>query len=247
MLKLLQFLLGPLLLALPLVSQAQDTEPVTVPRQGSPGREEYSVLKADSKIKEGAYRSYGGRKGTTLVMNGFYIAGQQDSLWTAYADNGKTLRWKGRYRQGQKVGVWDYYSSEGKLTQQYDHSSGKLVFSLPTPHSMRATFQALSEEEITCPPVYIGGEALLMRNIGISVRYPAAALRNQIMGDVRVGFIIDKDGNASNYRVVQGLGYGCDEEALRVVKLMTSNWIPASANGKPVAAECQLPVSYRLK
>ncbi|PJJ54473.1 TonB family protein [Hymenobacter chitinivorans DSM 11115] len=236
----------PLLLAAPLVTQAQDTEQVSVPRQGVPGREEYSVLKTDSNIRQGAYRSYAGRKGTTLVTEGFYVAGQPDSTWTAYADNGKNLLWKGRYHQGQKAGVWNYYSAEGKLVQQYDHSSGKLVLSTPTAYSMRATFWPSGAEAYTTPPVYIGGESVVLMHIGRSVRYPAEALRSQIMGDVRVAFTIDKDGNASNYRVVQGLGYGCDEEALRVVKLLPSNWIPASANGKPVAAECQLPVSYRI-
>lgn len=48
-----------------------------------------------------------------------------------------------------------------------------------------------------------------------------------------------------NHHVVRGIG--CDEEALRAVQLLHTNWIPAYANGQPVASECEMPVVFAVR
>ena len=48
--------------------------------------------------------------------------------------------------------------------------------------------------------------------------YPDKAKENNIAGFVTIGYTVDKDGNTKNIEVVKGLGYGCDEEAMRVIK-----------------------------
>ncbi|MHA6247425.1 energy transducer TonB [Pontibacter sp. CAU 1760] len=44
-------------------------------------------------------------------------------------------------------------------------------------------------------------------------------MENNITGKVLVQYTIDANGNVKDAVVVEGIGYGCDEEALRVIKL----------------------------
>lgn len=69
-------------------------------------------------------------------------------------------------------------------------------------------------------PEYPGGPAALAKFIHANLRYPAAALEAKIEGAVLVEYDIDYKGNVVDTRVLQPLGYGCDEEAARVVRLL---------------------------
>ena len=60
-----------------------------------------------------------------------------------------------------------------------------------------------------------------------------------------VSLIVEKDGTVSNIRIVNGIGGGCDEEAVRVVSSMP-RWTPAKRNGKPVRIILKMPVVFRI-
>jgi TonB family protein len=51
-----------------------------------------------------------------------------------------------------------------------------------------------------------------------SLRYPQEAIDKQVHGVVLVGFTVGKSGQLSKLEVKEGLGYGCDEEAIRLIK-----------------------------
>jgi protein TonB len=57
--------------------------------------------------------------------------------------------------------------------------------------------------------------------------------------------VINKDGSISDCKVARGIGYGCDEEALRIVKNMP-NWNPGKQNGKTVNVSYILPIVFEL-
>jgi protein TonB len=57
-------------------------------------------------------------------------------------------------------------------------------------------------------------------------------------------FVIDEQGRPRQCTRSQGIGYGCDEEAIRVVQLMPS-WKPGTQDGKPVAVQFSLPINFR--
>lgn len=69
-------------------------------------------------------------------------------------------------------------------------------------------------------PRYGGGKEELKKFIAANLRYPKAALEARIEGKVLVAYEIDDNGFVHNPRVVKGIGYGCDEEAVRVVSLL---------------------------
>jgi len=69
-------------------------------------------------------------------------------------------------------------------------------------------------------PRYGGGNEEFKKFIASNLRYPKEALEAGIEGKVLVEYEIDDNGFVHNPRVVRGLGYGCDEEAVRVVNLL---------------------------
>lgn len=69
-------------------------------------------------------------------------------------------------------------------------------------------------------PEYPGGPKELTKFIYENLRYPDEALKAKIEGSVYLEYDIDYRGNVVETRVIQGLGFGCDEEAARVVKML---------------------------
>ena len=90
-------------------------------------------------------------------------------------------------------------------------------------------------------PQFPGGETALMDYLSNSVKIPAAAKSKNIHGRVYINFIISSKGKILFPYVVRGIGSGCDQEALRVVKSMPS-WKPGMQKGKPVLVRYNLPV-----
>ncbi|MFM2136228.1 MAG: hypothetical protein RL021_1628 [Bacteroidota bacterium] len=68
------------------------------------------------------------------------------------------------------------------------------------------------------PPVYPGGKKGLDDFIKSNLRYPEEALKNRVQGTVSVDYDVDVFGNVLKTKIKHGIGYGCDEEALRLVK-----------------------------
>lgn len=83
--------------------------------------------------------------------------------------------------------------------------------------------------------------AFLQKN----VNYPPQAKDLGVQGKVFVEFVIEKDGNVTNVKVLRGIGSGCDEEAIRVVKLLPK-FTPARQRGRPVRMIYRLPIQFRL-
>jgi protein TonB len=94
-------------------------------------------------------------------------------------------------------------------------------------------------------PEFPGGDTALNAYLAKNIEYPAKALDNDIQGRVIIEFIIRSDGSVSDVTVSKGIGYGCDEEAVRVVKSMP-RWKPGSQNGKPVNVIYRIPVKYTI-
>ena len=72
------------------------------------------------------------------------------------------------------------------------------------------------------------------------------AKENNIQGRVSVKFVVNEEGNVSDVQVVKGIGGGCDEEAVRVVKKMPS-WKARKQNGRAVKVWYTLPITFKLE
>ncbi|UII25328.1 energy transducer TonB [Fulvivirga maritima] len=79
-----------------------------------------------------------------------------------------------------------------------------------------------------------------------NIRYPKGALDAQIQGKVFVQFIVNSDGTLSDFEVLKGIGKGCDEEAVRVLKT-AAPWNPGKQRGRPVKVKMVLPINFVYK
>ena len=93
-------------------------------------------------------------------------------------------------------------------------------------------------------PVFPGGELKLREYLTKNVKYPEDARQAGIKGRVFVNFVIDPNGSVSNVKVLRGIGGGCDEEAMRVIKSMPK-WNPGKQRGKFVRVSYTLPVNFQ--
>ena len=92
-------------------------------------------------------------------------------------------------------------------------------------------------------PSFPGGEEALYDFINNNLHYPEAACEANVSGTVVVCFAVETDGTISNVRIMRDLGYGCGEEAVRLVKLMPK-WNPGKQGGIIVRTEFSLPVRF---
>jgi TonB family protein len=94
-------------------------------------------------------------------------------------------------------------------------------------------------------PSYPEGEKAMFQYLAKNVKYSAYARENGYHGTVKVNFVVNSDGSLSNFVIQNSVGGGCDEEVLRVIRLMPK-WIPGVKNGKKVAAYYTLPMKFSL-
>jgi TonB family protein len=89
------------------------------------------------------------------------------------------------------------------------------------------------------------GMAHFYKEISKVMIYPKAARKKKIQGKVFVQFIIDKEGNITEPKVIKGIGGGCDEVALDAIR-KSSKWIPGNQRGRPVKQRYTLPLIFSL-
>lgn len=95
-------------------------------------------------------------------------------------------------------------------------------------------------------PEFPGGEAALTKYLFENIEYPQMAKESGIQGRVFVTFVVERDGKVTDVKVLRGIGGGCDEEAIRVVKNMPK-WTPGKQRGKPVRVQFNLPIKFTLQ
>lgn len=95
-------------------------------------------------------------------------------------------------------------------------------------------------------PSFTGGEKAMYKFIGDNITYPKEAKKAGVAGRVYVKFVVEKDGSITDVEILKGIGSGCDEAALNVIKSMP-NWVPGSQRGKAVRVQYNMPISFKLQ
>lgn len=99
--------------------------------------------------------------------------------------------------------------------------------------------------DIQVYPEFEGGMKAWAKFIQRNLRYPNAAQEVDIQGKVFISFVIEKDGSVSNVTVLKGIGYGCDEEAVRVIS-KSPKWKPGRQNDQNVRVRYNMPLSFTI-
>jgi len=90
-----------------------------------------------------------------------------------------------------------------------------------------------------------GGIAGFARYLQRSLKYPAAAQRANVQGKVYVQFVVNTDGSIQDVQVIKSVGFGCDEEAIRVIK-SGPRWNPGKQSGRAVRSRFTQPITFQL-
>lgn len=96
---------------------------------------------------------------------------------------------------------------------------------------------------IETQPSFPGGMANFYKYLADNCKYPAEALAKKISGKVFLSFTVERTGELSDIQVVRGLGYGADEEAIRLL-MNSPRWTPGIQDGKPVRVKYNIPISF---
>jgi TonB family protein len=104
---------------------------------------------------------------------------------------------------------------------------------------------ALFFDVVDTPPSPVGGFEAWSRHLSENLTYPTSARMKGIQGTVLVSFIVNTDGTIEGIELVQGIGGGCDEEAIRIIKSSPS-WTPGMIKGKAVRTRMKIPIGFRL-
>ncbi len=95
-------------------------------------------------------------------------------------------------------------------------------------------------------PRYPGRIGSITKYFSDNLQYPEEAKRLKIEGQVQVDFIVTKNGDVKDVKVIKGIGGGCDEEAVRLIK-ESGKWIAATERGEKIDKKQSEFINFKLK
>lgn len=166
----------------------------------------------------------------------------KDNIQTIIDGNGnfeestKEFYGVGKLKNGYKDGIWEGWQikPENKYVEKYEN--GKFISGIITDENNVKT--SYNELEKKAEPN--GGMTIFYRYISKNFNIPKV---ERLEGRIVIKFIIDKDGKVIEPKIQDGIGYGADEEAIRVV--MQYKWIPRIQRGQLQKANFTLPISVK--
>ncbi|RYE18671.1 MAG: energy transducer TonB [Sphingobacteriaceae bacterium] len=98
---------------------------------------------------------------------------------------------------------------------------------------------------IEAKAIFSGGIDSFKTYVQKQLRYPEKAIANNIEGDVEIRFTVDKDGSLKDFKVLRGIGYGCEEQVIEAIK-KSPKWRPGVFNGKAESAPSSVTINFKL-
>jgi TonB family protein len=158
----------------------------------------------------------------------------------------------GTIKNGYKVGNWSTFNKIKKeyLFENFDNN-GNPIRKETTESSTQIDNTQIdntiySLAQIETQPIPKKGLKDFTTHIQKTLKYSEEAVKNKVDGRIFIEFVIEKDGKISDIKLLKGLGYGLDEEAIRVISNY-GNWIPGQQRGKKVRVRYSLPIMISLK
>lgn len=152
---------------------------------------------------------------------------------------GKENSFQGKLVNGLKDGIWkESYRNGGSFSEIYEN--GKFI----SGESIDDEGNKNTYTEFESKPEPKKGLQQFYKYIGNNFRYTSASIKNKISGKIIIQFIVDTDGKLVEPMIVKSLGYGLDEEAIRVL-LSYENWKPGQQRGRNVRVQYSLPITLQ--
>lgn len=194
------------------------------------------TISPDSIIINGTYISFD-KKGYKDIERS-YNHGHPTGIWKTYYPGTDTLWDQVTYGKESGVVLISYYR-DGKIKRRQNNILGS-----GTPNGICYDENG---KEIPFTPFAIMPKPSVNINYFLenNLHYPPDARENGIQGRVILKFAVLKDGSISKIHVLRGIGGGCDEEAIRVLRLMPK-WTPGMNEGEPVDVYFTQPITFKL-
>jgi len=115
---------------------------------------------------------------------------------------------------------------------------------LPTFHTKNSTILD-GDCSVWMYPAFPGGWDRFINFIKQKLTYPERAIARNIEGTVEVAFTVGRDGTLTNIKVIKGLGYGCEEQIVKILE-NSPKWSPGISCNRPTALEETISVKFSL-
>lgn len=177
---------------------------------------------------------------TTKIVEKFYVVKNNKSIKQGKYEKyyKSTLLETGEYFNSEKVGSWKYFNNLNELELEYNYDTNGVIYFKDNSTN--------STDKIDQPPLILGNSFEPRLIILHNLRYPIIAQENRMSGRVLVQVHIDENGEVTNYSVKETVYPALDKEAIRVVKLIKCDWIPAIDKGNKIKSIHTFPIIFQL-
>ncbi len=153
----------------------------------------------------------------------------------------------GTLTQGQPTGAWEYFEEGNQLALRMNYDSSRISYRRPD----TARYELLINDEWRLvqpsrPPILLGSRAQRRATVSKELRYPVAAVQQQLQGDVLLSYLVQPNGQASDFTVLSSPSSDCTQEVWRVLNQQSDRWIPAVYLGQPRVARFYLRVRFEM-
>lgn len=176
--------------------------------------------------------NYWNEKGEKIVTNGNGFLESKDDYFFE----------KGLYKDGFKDGKWVGNSTRNTFRYEEIYANGDLVSGV----SIESDGAKNEYSSLEIRPEPKKGLNHFYEYIGKNFSYPNEAYKLNIKGQIIVAFVVDKEGKIIEPKIIKGLGYGLDEEAIRVITNY-EKWKPALQKGRRVRCSYTIPLKLNGK
>ena len=139
-----------------------------------------------------------------------------------------------------------YYNAQ-MLAEEKQRTNMVVVLEAPVP-SMDELAQKGTDhvyQVVDEMPQFPGGNRAMMAYIGQNIKYPAEAVAKGIEGRVLVQFVVNKEGDLQDIKVMKSIDSLLDQEAIRVISSMPK-WTPGKLKGEAVNIQYVLPIQFNI-
>jgi TonB family protein len=163
--------------------------------------------------------------------------------WDEYYEgrDDKMIIHAGLIKDGLFEGKWTGKSLNGVLKYREIYKNGKCINGVAYWEKDSTTYENPSE-----PAEFKGGMYGFANFLERNLNYPSIAQRSNVSGKVYVQFVVCTDGTLCDYKVLKSVGFGCDEESVRVLQASSGKWKPGKQRGKAVRSKFTIPINYQL-
>lgn len=159
----------------------------------------------------------------------------------------KMIEWEPANRYGTPVADSGIFEVEYNI-KKYDRLCKRRGYShllIPyEPMDTTGTVYNYRNLDVAPHPIFTNPSINIAGYIAANLKYPDAAIKQNLSGTVQLGFIVEPHGKISNLRTLTSLGAGCSEEAIRIVQLM--KWMPGIKNDLAVRTRMSISINFSL-